>query len=174
MYLNIWPFKNWTHYIIPVNLKELNANWISNVCSKSSTGWLTFKWKPRYSFSSKSLYCLVTRLFSILYEAEKCFDCIPIYFQDTITDIDPITRLTFNYATPIFCVNNPPNVISLAVDNDENCGLTLEPVIWATETLFDSKQVQTAIGSNTFTAEEAGKIYEICYNQKHFMALSNY
>ena len=44
--------------------------------------------------------------------------------------VDPITRQTFNYATPIECGNNPQNIIEL--DPDSNDGdfyvLTPEPL----------------------------------------------
>ena len=35
-----------------------------------------------------------------LYKADKCFDRITLHNQDTVMYIDPITRQTFNYATP--------------------------------------------------------------------------
>ena len=38
---------------------------------------------------------------SPLYKADKCFDRISIHFRETIMYVDPITRQTFNYATPI-------------------------------------------------------------------------
>ena len=41
------------------------------------------------------------------YKADKCFDGIPIHYRVTILYVDPITRQTFNYATPIECGNNP-------------------------------------------------------------------
>ena len=33
---------------------------------------------------------------SPLYEADKCFDHIPTYYQDTVMHFDPITRQIFN------------------------------------------------------------------------------
>ena len=50
---------------------------------------------------------------SPLYKADKCFDRIPIHYRETIMFVDPITRQTFNYATPIECGNNPQNIIEL-------------------------------------------------------------
>ena len=41
------------------------------------------------------------------YKADKCFDRISIHYRETIMYVDPITRPTFNYATPIKCGNNP-------------------------------------------------------------------
>ena len=33
--------------------------------------------------------------------------------------VDPITRRTYNYATPIPCDNNPRNIIELDPDTDD-------------------------------------------------------
>ena len=38
---------------------------------------------------------------SQFYKADKCFDRIFIHYRETIMYVDPITRQTFNYATPI-------------------------------------------------------------------------
>ena len=40
---------------------------------------------------------------SPLYKADKCFDRIPIHYRETIMYVDPITKQTYNYATPIEC-----------------------------------------------------------------------
>ena len=48
---------------------------------------------------------------SPLYKSDQCFDKIPIYYKDTVMYVHPITRQTFNYATPIECDNNPQNII---------------------------------------------------------------
>ena len=50
---------------------------------------------------------------SPLYNADRCFDRIPIHYKDTLMYVDPITRQTYNYATPIPCDNNPRNIIEL-------------------------------------------------------------
>ena len=68
--------------------------------------------------------------------------------------VDTITRQNFNYATPISCNNNPQQVIALDPDNDEQYVRTPKPVLRATPTLFEPKQVQSAIGPYTFTAQE--------------------
>ena len=47
---------------------------------------------------------------SPLYKADRCFDRIPIHFKDTLMYVDPITRQTYDYATPITCDNNPRNI----------------------------------------------------------------
>ena len=46
--------------------------------------------------------------------------------------IDPITKQSFNHATPLSCNKKTPNVIALARDSDENYVLTTKPVLWAT------------------------------------------
>ena len=56
---------------------------------------------------------------SPLYEADRCFDCIPTHFKDTLMYVDPITRQTYDYATPITCDNNPKNIIELDPDSDD-------------------------------------------------------
>ena len=56
---------------------------------------------------------------SPLYKADRCFDRIPIYFKDTLMYVDPITRQTYDYATPITCDSNPRNIIELDPDYDD-------------------------------------------------------
>ena len=56
---------------------------------------------------------------SPLYKADRCFDRIPIHFKDTLKYVDPITRQTYDYATPITCDNNPRNIIELDPDSDD-------------------------------------------------------
>ena len=41
--------------------------------------------------------------------------------------VDPITRQTFNYATPIECGNNPQNIIELDPDTDDRDFHALTP-----------------------------------------------
>ena len=49
---------------------------------------------------------------SPLYKVDKRFDTIPIHYRETIMYVDPITRHTFNYATPNECGNNPQNKLN--------------------------------------------------------------
>ena len=49
---------------------------------------------------------------SPLYKADRCFDRIPIHLKDTLMYVDPITRQTYDYATPIACDNNPRNILT--------------------------------------------------------------
>ena len=57
---------------------------------------------------------------SPLCEADKCFDHIPIYYQDGVMYIDTKTGQIFNYATHISCDNNPEKVKALDLDTDKN------------------------------------------------------
>ena len=56
---------------------------------------------------------------SLLYEADRCFDRIPIHFKDTLMYVDTITRQTYDYATPISCDNYPRNIFELDPDSDD-------------------------------------------------------
>ena len=56
---------------------------------------------------------------SPLYKADRCIDRIPIHFKDTLMYVDPITRQTYDYATPTTCDNNPRNIIELDPDSDD-------------------------------------------------------
>ena len=70
--------------------------------------------------------------------------------------IDPIIRQTFNYAMPISCDNNPQSAITLDFDFNEPYVLILQPVLSARPMLLEPKQILSAIGPNTLTAQEAG------------------
>ena len=80
---------------------------------------------------------------SPLYKADKCFERIPIHYRETIMYVDPITRHTFNYATPIGCRNSPQNIIELNPDADD-------------PQMFKPSQIKTTITPNTFTAQDTG------------------
>ena len=96
---------------------------------------------------------------SPLYKADRCFDRIPIHFKDTLMYVDPITRQTYNYATPITCDNNPRNVIELDPDSDDQDFYILgpEPIKRKPPIMFTPSQIKTTIRPNTFTAQDAGK-----------------
>ena len=93
---------------------------------------------------------------SHLYIDEQCYDKIPIHYKDTIKFVDPITRQTFDYATPIPCENNPQIPIALDPDTDDYYYLTPRPMKCKAPLLFEPQQIQTSISPNTFTAQEAG------------------
>ena len=91
---------------------------------------------------------------SSLYKADKCFDRIPIRYRETIMYVDPITRQTFNYATPIECGNNPQKIIELDPDADDGdfYVLTPDPLKREPPQMFKPTQIKTTITPNTFTA----------------------
>ena len=93
---------------------------------------------------------------SPLYIADKCYDRIPVHYLETVKYVDPITRQTFDYATPIACENNPQNTIALDLDSDQYYLLTPEPIKQDPPRLFQPTQIKTAISPNTFSAQDAG------------------
>ena len=76
--------------------------------------------------------------------------------------VDPITRQTYDYATPITCDNNPRNIIELDPDSDDQDFYILgpEPIKRKPPLMFTPSQIKTTIRPNTFTAQDAG----ICSN----------
>ena len=95
---------------------------------------------------------------SPLYNADKCFDRIPIHYRETIMYVDPITRETFNYATPIECGNIPQSIIELDPDSDDGdlYVLTPDPLKREPPQTFKPTQTKTTITPNRFTAQDAG------------------
>ena len=71
---------------------------------------------------------------------------------------DPITRQTYDYATPIPCDNNPRNIIELDPDTDDQDVYILRPeaIKRKSPLLFTPNQIKTTIRPNTFTAQDAG------------------
>ena len=95
---------------------------------------------------------------SPLYKADKCFDRIPIHYREMIMYVDPITRQTFNYATPIKCGNNPQNSIELDPDTDggDFYVLTPDPLKKEAPQMFKPTQIKRTITPKTFNAQDAG------------------
>ena len=93
-------------------------------------------------------------LLSPLYKGYRCFDRIPIHFKDTLVYVDPITRQTYDYATPITCDNNPRMIIELDPDSDDQDFyiLGLEPIKRKPPLMFTLSPIKTTICPNTFTA----------------------
>ena len=87
---------------------------------------------------------------SPLYNADRCFDRIPIHFKDTLMYVDPITRQTYDYATPITCDNNPRNIIELDPDSDDQDFYILghEPIKRKPPLMFTPSQIKTTIRPN--------------------------
>ena len=78
--------------------------------------------------------CSTARLYDCLkhcpppYEADKCFDRVIKYYQDTVMFFDHETGQKFGYATRIAFDNNPQNVITIVFHIDEHYLLTPRPV----------------------------------------------
>ena len=72
--------------------------------------------------------------------------------------VDPITRQTYDYATPITCDNNPRNIIELDPDSDDQDFYILgsEPIKRKPPLMFTPSKIKTTIRPNTFTAQDAG------------------
>ena len=72
--------------------------------------------------------------------------------------VDPITRQTFTYATPIECGNNPQSIIELDPDGDggDFYVLTPDPLKREPPQMFKPTQIKTTKTPNTFTAQDAG------------------
>ena len=95
---------------------------------------------------------------SPLYKAHCCFDRKPVQYKDTLKYVDPITRQTYEYATPIPCDKNPRNIIELDPDTDDQDFYILcpEPIKRKPLLMFTPNQIKTTIRPNTFTAQDAG------------------
>ena len=72
--------------------------------------------------------------------------------------VDPITRQTYDYATPLTCDNNPRNIIELDPDSDDQDFYILgpEPIKRKPPLMFTPSQIKTTIRPNTFIAQDAG------------------
>ena len=72
--------------------------------------------------------------------------------------VDPITRQTFDYATPIPCDNIPRNIIELDPDTDDQDFHIFRPELMKRKPplMFTPNQIKTKIRPNTFTAQVAG------------------
>ena len=77
--------------------------------------------------------------------------------------VDPITRQTYDYATPITCDNNPRNIIELDPDSgDQDCYmLGPQPI----KLKPPPSQIKTTIRPNAFTAQDAGIYSNAEFNQ---------
>ena len=69
----------------------------------------------------------------------------------------PITRQTYDYATPIACDNNPRNTIELDPHSDKQDFYILgpKPNKRKPPLMYTPSQLRTTISSNTFTAQDA-------------------
>ena len=133
--------------------------------------------------SSAWLYDCPHYFLSPLYLADRCFDRIPIHFEDTLMYVDLNTQQTYDYATPITCDNNPKNIIELDPGSDDQDFYVLspEPIKRKPPLMFTPPQIKTTIRPNTFTTQDAGIYSNAEVNQfgnriffsKHSDTLSN-
>ena len=72
--------------------------------------------------------------------------------------VDPNTRQTYDYATPIPCDNNPRNIIELDPDTADQDLYILrpEPIKRKPSLMFTPNRIKTTIRPKTFTAQDAG------------------
>ena len=131
-------------------VQELNS--LHTICELERNQLLT-----RRREGSTAWLCDCPHFLSPLYKADRCFDRIPIHFKDTLMYVDPITRQTYDYATPITCDNNPRNIIELDPDSDGQDFYIFgpEPIKRKPPLMFTPSQIKTTI-PNTFTAQDAG------------------
>ena len=95
---------------------------------------------------------------SPVFKADRCFDRIPIHFKDTLMDVDPIIRQTYDYATPIAFDDNFRNIIELLNYSDDQDFYILGPELIKRKPslMFTPSQIGTTIRSNTFTTQGDG------------------
>ena len=72
--------------------------------------------------------------------------------------VDPNTRQTFDYATPIACDDNPRNIIELDLDSEDQGFYLLGPELFQRKPplILTPSQIKTTIRPKTFTAQDAG------------------
>ena len=72
--------------------------------------------------------------------------------------VDPITRQTYDYGTPIAGDNNPRNIVELDHHSEEQDLYFLGPetIKRKPPLMFTPSQIKTTIRPNTFTAQDAG------------------
>ena len=61
--------------------------------------------------------------------------------------VDPITRQTYDYATPSTCDNNPGNIIEIDLESDDQDFYTLgpEPIKRKPPPMFTPSEIKTTI-----------------------------
>ena len=97
-------------------------------------------------------------IFSPVYKADCCCDCIPIHCKGTLMYVDLITRQPYDYATSITCDNIPRNIIELDPDLDDQDFYFFRPEtnIRKPPLRFKPSQIELTIRPNSFTAQDAG------------------
>ena len=81
-----------------------------------------------------------------------------MHYKDTLMYLDPITRQTYDYATPMPCESNPRNITELDPDTDDQDFYILcpEPIKRKPPLMFTPNEIKTTIRPITFTAQDAG------------------
>ena len=99
---------------------------------------------------------MIVLIFFLLYT--KLIDPLIVYLYTLKMSVDPITRQTYDYATPITSDNNPRNIIELDPDSNEQDFYILgpEPIKRKPPLMFTPSQIKTTIRPNTFAAQDAG------------------
>ena len=88
---------NTLHHIRELEGTQLLATLAMSVQNPQLTGYLLTGNRSNFLYVEGSTAWLkdCSQIFSPLYESDKCFGRIPIYYQDTVMYLDPITRQTF-------------------------------------------------------------------------------
>ena len=120
---------NTLHTICELERNQLLTILATSVQNPQIAGFLLTGNRSNFSYVEGSTAWLYgcPHFLSPLYKADRCFDRIPIHFKDTLMYVDPITRQTYDYATPITCDNNPRNNIELDPDSDDQNFYILGP-----------------------------------------------
>ena len=83
---------------------------------------------------------------STLWVMDKCYDKIPIFYENRVHFVDPITRQTFLSANEISCQRATQNLIQLDMDNDNSWyNLILHPVFHNTPLAFSPTRLSRQV-----------------------------
>ena len=97
--------------------------------------------------------------YSPLYVSDKCFDKIPILYQNEIKFVEPITRQTFSFASEIPCSKNTAKSFQLDIfDEDTWYKLTPAPVAMVKPGMFKPNKY-TGTSTIEFTRSENAGLY---------------
>ena len=112
--------------------------------------------------SSLWLYECKSHLSPLYTHDSQCFDKIPIYYQDDLYYVDPVSRQTYNFASTIPCDGNIANTFALDPDgSDTYYLLDPAPIKQSPPAYFKPSEVRTSIRPNVYSAQDAG-----LYSQK--------
>ena len=112
---------NTLHTVCKLERNQLLTTLAMSVQNPQHAGFLLTGNRSNFLYveGSTAWLCDCPHFLSPLYKADRCSDRIPIHFKDTLKYVDPITRQTYDYATPSACDNNPRNIIELDLDSDD-------------------------------------------------------